>query len=558
MKMILLPEPKSVRHKEGACIHPERAPSVEYDATLGAEAYRLSISPDGVHIAHGGPAGLFYARQTLAQIAGQCGERMPCLEIEDAPALPERGFMLDISRCKVPTLESLMSIASLMASLKLNQFQLYMEHTFAYADHETVWKDASPMTAVELRALDAHCRELHIELVPNQNSFGHMERWLRHKDYRHLAECPDGFVHPADGKRRPCGTTLRPDQTSLDFVGGLFDELLPNFTSRKFNIGGDEPWELGTGWSRPLAETMGKGRLYLNHLLKLVALATAHGREALYWADGLLHSPELVPLAPDNARPVIWGYEADHPFDEQCALIAATGKSFYIAPGDSTWSSFTGRLHTARANIRAAAQAAVRHGARGFLHTHWGDNGHPQTWATALPGLLLAANASWNPGADEPALADSLDMLFFKDSSGNLGKASVALGGLDDTMGISIPNRSFLFLGSHLPPEELASYLPLLKDQNLEAGRQCLDAAREHIGKAAPQTGEGLRCREELLLAHDMALYALERARRVRDNASLDPLQAVRMEIKERFADIWLKRNRPGGLEESKKSIFNS
>ena len=82
--------------------------------------------------------------------------------------------------------------------------------------------------------------------------------------------------------------------------------------------------------------------------------------------------------------------------------------------------------------------------------------------------------------------------------------------------------------------------------------------AREHIGKAAPQTGEGLRCREELLLAHDMALYALERVCRIRDNASLDPLQAVRMEIKERFADTWLKRNRPGGLEESKKSIFNS
>jgi hypothetical protein len=551
MKMILNPQPKSIRIKEGVCIHPEQAPSVVYDAALGAEAYRLSISPDGVHIAHGDPAGLFYARQTLAQIAGQCGEQMPCLDIDDAPALPERGFMLDISRCKVPTLESLMDIASLMASLKLNQFQLYMEHTFAYTGHEMVWKDASPLTADELRALDAHCRELHIELVPNQNSFGHMERWLRHKDYRHLAECPDGFVHPVDGRRRPWGTTLRPDQASLDFVGGLFDELLPNFTSRKFNIGGDEPWELGTGWSRPLAESMGKGRLYLDNLSKLVALATAHGRDALYWADGLLNSPELVPLAPDTARPVIWGYEADHPFDEQCALIAATGKPFYIAPGDSTWNSFTGRLHTARVNIRAAARAAVRHGAVGFLHTHWGDNGHPQTWATALPGLLLAANASWNPDADEPALADSLDILCFKDPSMNLGKAAVALGELDGVLDIPIPNRSFLFLAFHLPPEGLASRLPSLTDRKLEAGRQCLDSAREHIEKAAPQTDEGTLCCNELLLAHDMARYALERLRRIRDNASLDPLQTVKMELKERFAAVWLKRNRPGGLEES-------
>jgi hypothetical protein len=303
---------------------------------------------------------------------------------------------------------------------------------------------------------------------------------------------------------------------------------------------------------------MGKGRLYLNHLSKLVSLATAQGREVLYWADGLLHSPELVPLAPDNARPVIWGYEADHPFDEQCALIAATGKPFYLAPGDSTWNSFTGRLHTARANIRAAAQAAVRHGATGFLHTHWGDNGHPQTWAIALPGLLLAANASWNPCAEEPALADSLDILLFKDASMNLGKTAVALGGLEEAMGITIPNRSILFLGSHLPPEELASWLPLLTDRKLETGRQRLDLARAHLEKATPQTGEGLRCREELLLAHELALYALERVCRIRDNDSLDPLHAVRMELQKRFADLWLRRNRSGGLEESKKSIFNS
>lgn len=36
---------------------------------------------------------------------------------------------------KVPTLESLYGLVDLMTRLKLNQLQLYMEHTFAYADH---------------------------------------------------------------------------------------------------------------------------------------------------------------------------------------------------------------------------------------------------------------------------------------------------------------------------------------------------------------------------------------------------------------------------------------
>jgi hypothetical protein len=56
---------------------------------------------------------------------------------------------------------------------------------------------------------------------------------------------------------------LKPDQASLDFLDGMFAELLPNFFSRKFNIGGDEPWELGLGASRSRVESEGKQAVYL-------------------------------------------------------------------------------------------------------------------------------------------------------------------------------------------------------------------------------------------------------------------------------------------------------
>ena len=52
--------------------------------------------------------------------------------------------MLDISRCKVPTLATLKTLIEQFADLKYNQLQLYTEHTFAFTDHETVWRDASP------------------------------------------------------------------------------------------------------------------------------------------------------------------------------------------------------------------------------------------------------------------------------------------------------------------------------------------------------------------------------------------------------------------------------
>ncbi len=108
-----------------------------------------------------------------------------------APAI---GYMLDISRDKVPTMASLRRMVDVLSALGYNQFQLYTEHTFAYKAHATVWADASPMTAEEIRELDAYCRDRGIELVPNQNSFGHLEKWFKHPEYRPLAEAPYGGV----------------------------------------------------------------------------------------------------------------------------------------------------------------------------------------------------------------------------------------------------------------------------------------------------------------------------------------------------------------------------
>lgn len=78
-----------------------------------------------------------------------------------------QGYQLDISRCKVPTMSTLFRMVDFLASLGYNQFQLYTEHTFAYSKHETVWREASPMTPDEIRALDSYCAERGIELVPN-------------------------------------------------------------------------------------------------------------------------------------------------------------------------------------------------------------------------------------------------------------------------------------------------------------------------------------------------------------------------------------------------------
>ncbi|MFV2068021.1 MAG: glycoside hydrolase family 20 zincin-like fold domain-containing protein, partial [Pirellulales bacterium] len=122
---------------------------------LPAEGYQLTVEAQGIHLCGADAAGLAHGMRTLTQLveAAESGV-LGGVRIEDQPDFPHRGVMLDISRDRVPTMETLFALVDRLASWKFNQLQLYVEHTFAYAGHESVWRGRDPMTAEELRALD--------------------------------------------------------------------------------------------------------------------------------------------------------------------------------------------------------------------------------------------------------------------------------------------------------------------------------------------------------------------------------------------------------------------
>ena len=98
----------------------------------------------------------------------------------------------------------------------------YTEHTFAYRGHEVVWKDAGPSRA-KRSCCSTPIAERHIELVPNQNSFGHMHRWLKHDAYRHW---PAGRIDTLPNKEPYSLCFIDPG--SLDLLADLHDQLLPH------------------------------------------------------------------------------------------------------------------------------------------------------------------------------------------------------------------------------------------------------------------------------------------------------------------------------------------
>ena len=289
-----------------------------------------------------------------------------------------RGFMLDVSRDRVPTTKTLREIVDILARCRYNQFQLYTEHTFAYLRHRAVWEEADPLTATEVRKLDAYCQMQGIELVANQNCFGHMERWLTHPEYNGLAKFPKGGAVTPWGAVKKFPTTLDPaNPGSIELVEELLDELLENFTSKLVNIGCDETFEI----SDP--------EEYLGFLLKVYAAAKRCGKRPMFWGDIVLKHPELVERLPKDLIALDWGYEADHPFEAEAAKFKAAGLDFYVCPGTSSWRSLAGRVENMRSNLEAAEKAGRLFGAKGYLVTDWGDEGHWQPLAASLPGIIM-------------------------------------------------------------------------------------------------------------------------------------------------------------------------
>ncbi|MCS6829707.1 MAG: glycoside hydrolase family 20 zincin-like fold domain-containing protein [Armatimonadota bacterium] len=528
---------------------------LDTSAQVPTQGYRLQITPQRISVTASEPAGLFYGVMTLKQILRQCAGELPCCEINDHPDFASRGVMLDISRDKVPTLETLFALVDELAEWKINHLELYTEHTFAYRNHREVWAQASPMTGEDILRLDAYCRERFVELVPNQNSFGHMHRWLRLPRYRHLAECPDGFDWPWGGHSDEPFSLDPTNPESLQLIAGLYEELLPHFSSRKFNVGCDETFDLGQGASREECERKGKGRVYLEFLLRIYELVKRHGRTMHFWGDIIMEHPELVPELPKDVVALEWGYEATHPFDEHGAKFAASGIPFYVCPGTSSWNTIAGRTDNCLGNLRNAAENGLKHGAIGYLNTDWGDNGHWQYLPVSYLGFAAGAAFSWCYTANHDIdIVRALDVHVFRDDAEVMGRLAYDLGNAYQKVGHLTGNSSLLFHFLHAP---LTAPLPEgVTEETIRATMEYIRNVTEPLIRARMDRADATLIVDEFANAARMLLHGCRRALAVRSGVinTVSERRDLAVEMRAILGEhrrLWMARNREGGLQDS-------
>ncbi|WP_329116884.1 beta-N-acetylhexosaminidase [Streptomyces sp. NBC_01353] len=254
------------------------------------ESYTLTTRDDRVRIAGPDQAGVFYGTRTLKQSVKGSGA-MPEGVVTDAPAKPQRGLNVDIAR-KHFTAGWIEDRLREMADLKLNQLGLHFSDDQGFriaSDTHPEIVSAQHLSKAEVRGILALAQSLHITVVPEIDSPGHLGAVLR--------------AHPDLQLRNVQGT---PRQGAIDIskpasariVDDLLREYSALFPGGWFHVGADEYQaltvrspstsypQLATAARQKYGPQAGVQDLAEGWLNDRAAVVRAAGKTAKAWNDG--------------------------------------------------------------------------------------------------------------------------------------------------------------------------------------------------------------------------------------------------------------------------------
>ncbi|MBR5134605.1 MAG: family 20 glycosylhydrolase [Clostridia bacterium] len=380
------------------------------------EAYTLAVCEDGVSITAQGERGVFYAVQTLKQLAAN-GATVPCVSIADVPDFAYRGFYQDVSRGRIPTVETVKKLVDRLAALKMNSLQLYVEHTHRFAEYAGINDDLGYYTDDEIRELDRYCAERYIELIPSLSSFGHLYFLLQSDRFSHLSEMENYQPSIHNWHERLIHHTIDPNAAeSFEVITSLISQYEPLFTSKHFNICCDETFDLCKG--RNAGGDAAKA--YVGFVTKLVSFLRERGKTVMMWGDIVMKHPECFDELPDDICYLNWCYDANGN-GLQAEVIREHGRRQIVCPSVHSHKRLIEKIEYSLPNIKNVAEAGLKNGAFGVLTTNWGDYGHLCFDEAMLCGLAFSAAVSWNvSGTDQAAFEDAAASLVYRAKDGEI------------------------------------------------------------------------------------------------------------------------------------------
>lgn len=397
------------------------------------EDYTLGVETHHIHCGGGGQAGLLHGVHTLCQLirANRRDKALPCLGIVDWPSLRWRCFQDDLTRGPSSTLKTLKQHVDLGAALKMNLFTYYMEYQYAFKKHPLIGPKNGSLTPEDLAAVVEYAQARHVDVLGNQQSFGHFEDILKHQQYAHLRETSN-LLCPVK-------------EESYRLLDDLYSEVCPLLPFEMFNVCCDETWGLGKGPSKELAEKIGIGGVYVQHIRRVhELLKTKYNKRMMMWGDIILQHPGKLEQIPKDTVMLTWGYGPRESFQDQIVPFARSGYEFFVCPGINNWSRILPDFGATLVNVRNFVRDGARHGALGMLNTAWEDDGEALQ-GYKWHGYAWGAECAWNASKTTPELFHRrIGAVLFGERGDHFGRAIELLAGTHRLPGMQgMNNRRF-------------------------------------------------------------------------------------------------------------------
>lgn len=292
-------------------------------AVAQPEAYRLEATGKGVRITARDASGIFYGIQTLLQLLPaevhspfrqkETRWTVPAVSIEDAPARPWRGMMLDVARYFYDK-DFVKKYIDMMAMYKLNKLQFHFIDDSGWRleikkyprlTEVGAWSgtDAHRLggfyTQDDVREIMAYAAVRGVEVIPEIEFPAHMLSavvaypWLSCTGEQH--EVPAQHFISRD-------LLCAGKESSIRFLRDVLEETVALFPSRYVNIGGDEAvytrWEACPDCQAVMKrEGLEKASDLQGYLTNVVAaMMREKGRTVVGWEEIFLRGEVKTPV----------------------------------------------------------------------------------------------------------------------------------------------------------------------------------------------------------------------------------------------------------------------
>ena len=379
------------------------------------DAYRLEITPRHIDLTANDRPGLFYAVQTLLQLAeGNGGDPgvLPAGRIEDWPEHEVRCLHWDTKHHQSRP-ETLRRYLDQAAQFKINAIIYELEDKFAYPSHPVIGAPGAWIPD-ELQSLVDYALARHIQIIPDIQSPAHLAYVLKHEEFAHLR---------CDGSNYQI---CMDDPEARRLLFDMYDDVCAATKGcRYFLVSTDEVYYAGIceKYRQPY-NPQNRSLTWVDYVNAAHAHLAKQGQRVIVWAEYPL-LPEHVSLLPADLLSGVGpaGAEMQAALDRrgigQFAYMSMQGEELLFPDNfsftDRDGLAQPGRLQQACEAVRGAHHRMPR--CIGTIGAAWDDSGlHSETFWL---GWGVAAQGSWNPGAEmEDTVASFLALHHGREAEG--------------------------------------------------------------------------------------------------------------------------------------------